>query len=112
MDSLRDVIFEDLAERSTNTEVNTAGIGRYYTFCPSVEVPDGIIAAFTFKEPVALAVITVCPDGCERVYVDGTLQARTTDYTFNGATATVTFAGGSIPVGGQVVTADLISIVL
>jgi hypothetical protein len=114
MDSLRDLIYEELTTLDTDkieaTDITTANIGRFYTSCASVETPDGIIDTFTFKDPpTATAIATVAP-GSEIVYVNGTRKTRVTHYDL--VTNTVVFTAGNIPAGGEVVTADLIALEL
>lgn len=86
--------------------MQTTGMGGSVNPCSANEVPDGLIDTFTFTHPDTTTAISNIAEWSEKVYVDGTLQVRGTDYLFLQDAGTVVFQAGHIPVGGTVITMD------
>jgi hypothetical protein len=106
--SLRDILESEITALPDNTEINATLVGRLYTGCASVEVPNGVLTTFTFTLPDGVTPATLASEFSELVKVNQATKIRTTHYVFTPATCTAIFTGGNIPAGGEVVTLDFI----
>lgn len=106
--SYRDDVADTIAALPDNSEIEATLIGRLYTGCASVEIPNGVIDTFTFLLPDGVTPATLASEFSELVKVNQVTKIRTTHYVFTPATCTAVFTGGNIPAGGEVVTLDFI----
>jgi len=67
------------------------GLGQEYDNCVIVEVPDGIITDFTFKDYTNTTLITTFIAGSSAVYLNGLRQKLGTDYTETPASGKICF---------------------
>ena len=106
--SMREEMVADMQSMREEMVANmqSTGMGGSVNPCSANEIPDGFINTFTFRHPDTTTTISNVAQWSEKVYVDGTLQVRGTDYLFLQDTGTVVFHAGHIPTGGTVITMD------